>query len=134
MEYRIMRIDPRSVTPEAVTFADDTLTINLPQRSYNSGCPYFLRLIENIPAETTIGALVVITIGTGAVEYPLLDCQGVQVTAERLRSGYSYPVAVVGTNANGAFKVIAPLVFRKYNAAVSLDGTDTAAAEGGAAG
>lgn len=134
MDYRIMRIDPRSVTPEAVTFADDTLTINLPQRSYNSGCPYFLRLVENIPAETTIGALAVITIGTGAVEYPLLDCQGVQVTAERLRSGYSYPVAVVGTNANGEFKVIAPLVFRKYNAAVSLDGTDPAAAEGGAAG
>jgi hypothetical protein len=134
MDYRIMRIDPRSVTPEAVTFADDTLTINLPQHSYNSGCPYFLRLIEDIPAETTIGALVVITIGTGAVEYPLLDCQGVQVTAERLRSGYSYPVTVVGTNANGAFKVIAPMVFRKYNAAVSLDGTDPAAAEGGAAG
>lgn len=134
MDYRIMRIDPRSVTPEAVTFADDTLTINLPQRSYNSGCPYFLRLIENIPAETTIGALVVITIGTGTVEYPLLDCQGVQVTAERLRSGYSYPVVVVGTNANGAFKVTAPLVFRKYNAAVSLDGTDPVAAEGGAAG
>ena len=134
MDYRIMRIDPRSVTPEAVTFADDTLTINLPQRSYNSGCPCFLRLIEDIPAETTIGALVVITIGTGTVEYPLLDCQGVQVTAERLRSGYSYPVAVVGTNANGAFKVIAPLVFRKYNAAISLDGTDPAVTEGGAAG
>ena len=134
MDYRIMRIDPRSVTPEAVTFADDTLTINLPQRSYNSGCPYFLRLIEDIPAETTIGALVVITIGTGTVAYPLLDCQGVQVTAERLRSGYSYPVVVVGTNANGAFKVIAPLTFRKFNAAVSLDGTDPAATEGGAAG
>lgn len=134
MDYRIMRIDPRSVTPEAITFADDTLTINLPQRSYNSGCPYFLRLIEDIPAETTIGALVVITIGMGTVEYPLLDCQGVQVTAERLRSGYSYPVTVVGTNANGAFKVIAPLVFRKFNAAVSLDGTAPAADEGGAAG
>lgn len=132
MEYRIMRINPRSVTPVAVTFATDTLTINLPQMSYNSGCPYFLRIDDVIPAATTIGALVVITIGDGTVEYPLLDCRGVQVTAERLRSGYSYPVVVVGTNTNGAFKVIAPMVYPRYNSAVSLDGTEPAA-EGGAA-
>lgn len=123
MEYRIMRIDPRSVTPLGVTFAAGTLTINLPQRSYNSGCPYFIRLVEALPADATIGAPVVVTIGTGAVEYPLLDCQGVQVTAERLRTGYSYPVAVVGNNAAGAFRVIAPLVYRRYNTALSLDGT-----------
>ena len=83
-------------------------------------------------AATTIGSLVVITIGDGTVEYPLLDCRGVQVTAERLRSGYSYPVVVVGTNTNGAFKVIAPMVYPRYNSAVSLDGTEPAA-EGGAA-
>ena len=129
MEYKIVRIDPRSITPDAITFADGTLTINIPQWSYKSGCPYFLRLIDEIPAETTIGADVVITIGTGTVEYPLLDCQGVQATAERLRTGYSYPVAVVGSGANGAFKILAPLVFRKFNAAVTLDGT---APEGGA--
>lgn len=132
MIYKILRIDPRSITPEAVTFADGTLTINLPQWTYTSGCPYFLRLIDDIPEETTIGAEVVITIGAGTVEYPLLDCNGVQVTAERLRTGYSYPVAVVGSGANGAFKILAPLVFRKFNAAVSLDGTESTT-EGGAA-
>lgn len=134
MDYRIMRIDPRSVTPDAITFAAGVLTINLPQRSYNSGCPYFLRLIGEIPAEATIGALVVVTIGDGTVEYPLLDCNGVQITAERLRTGYSYPIAVVGTNTNGAFKVISPLIYRKYNAAISLDGTDPADEGGGAGG
>ena len=131
MDYRVMRIDPRSVTPEEITFADDTLTINLPQRSYNSGCPYFLRLVDAIPAETTIGSEVIITIGTGTVEYPLLDCNGVQVTAEQLRSGYSDPVAVVSSGATGAFKLLAPLAYSKYNAAFSVDGTDPAA-EGGA--
>lgn len=134
MDYRVMRLDPRSVTPVDITFAADTLTINLPQRSYNSGCPYFLRLDVPIPTDATIGALVVVTIGEGTVEYPLLDCMGVQITAERLRTGYSYPVAVVGTNANGAFKVISPLIYRKYNAAVSLDGTAPAAEGGGAGG
>lgn len=128
MTYRVLRIDPRSVPVEAVTFAAGTLTINIPQRTYNSGCPYFLRLNEPIPDTATVGADVVITIGDGTVEYPLLDLTGVQVTAERLRSGYSYPVAVVGTGANGAFKVLAPLVYSKCTGVFSVDGT---APEGG---
>lgn len=132
MEYRVMRIDPRSVTPAAVTFATDTLTINMPQRTYNSGCPYFLRLTEELPDATTIGALVVITIGAGTVEYPLLDCAGAQVTAERLRSGYSYPVELIESAPNGAFKLKAPLRYSCYKASFSVDGTIPA--EGGAAG
>ena len=132
MEYRVMRIDPRSVTPVAVTFATDTLTINLPQRTYNSGCPYFLRLTEEIPAETTIGAAVVITIGTGTATYPLLDCAGAQITAERLRSGYSYPIELIESAPNGAFKLKAPLRYSCYKAAFSVDGTIPV--EGGAAG
>lgn len=124
MNYRVLRIDPRSVTPTTVTFATDTLTINLPQRTYNSGCPYFLRLVDKIPEATTIGAAVEITIGEGTVVYPLLDCAGVPVTAERLRSGYSYPVAVVSGGASGAFKLLAPLSYSPYKAAFSVDGTE----------
>ena len=127
MDYRVFRIDPRSVTAEALTFAAGTLTINIEQRSYNSGCPYFLRILEPIPATATVGAPVVVTIGTGTVEYPLLDCAGVQITAERLRSGYSYPVVVVDGGTSGAFKVIAPLIYSKYQAAFSIDGTEPAA-------
>ncbi len=135
MNYRVMRIDPRNITPIEVAFADGTLTINLPQRAYNAGCPYFLRLEDPLPAETTIGAEVVITIGTGTVEYPLLDMNGIPVTAERLRSGYSYPIAVVNSGTSGAFKVLAPLVYSRLSGAFSVDGTDPAAApaEGGAA-
>lgn len=132
MNYCVRRIDPRNVDAAAVTFADGTLTINLPQRSYNSGCPYFLRLNDPIPDTATIGAEVVITIGTGTVEYPLVDMCGAPVTAERLRSGYSYPVAVVSGGTLGAFKVLAPLCYIRFNAAFSVDGTDPAA-EGGAA-
>ena len=124
MTYRVKRIDPRSVTAETVTFAADTLTINLPQRTYNAGCPYFLRLLEPIPDTTTIGAEVVITIGAGTVTYPLVDCMGSPVTAEHLRSGYSYPVAVVSSGTSGAFKVLAPLCYSNVNAAFSVDGTE----------
>lgn len=123
MTYRVMRIDPRSVTAETITFATDTLTINLPQRSYNSGCPYFLRILEPIPDTATIGSEVVITIGAGTVEYPLVDCNGAPVTAENLRSGYSYPVAVVSSGTSGAFRILAPLCYSKLSSAFSVDGT-----------
>lgn len=132
VNYRVMRVDPRCVTAEALTFAADVLTINLPQRSYNSGCPYFLRIDDPIPAATTIGSEVVITIGTGTVEYPLVDCKGAPVTAENLRSGYSYPVAVINSGTAGAFKVLAPLKYCGCTAAFSVDGTEPV--EGGAAG
>lgn len=124
MEYKVKRIDPRSITAETVTFAGTTLTINIPQRTYTSGCPYFLRLLEPIPDTTTVGADIVITIGTGTVEYPLLDCNGVQVTAERLRTGYSYPLIVVSNGANAAFRLLASLTFSKCRPAISIDGTE----------
>ena len=129
MDYRVMRIDPRSVTAESVTFAGGVLTINIPQRTYNAGCPYFLRLVEDIPPETTIGAAVVVTIGDGTVEYPLVGFNGAQLTAEYLRSGYSYPVTVVNSGTSGAFRLLAPIRYCR-NAAFSIDGTAPASAGG----
>ena len=131
MNYRVNRINPREIPVEEVTFAGGVLTINIPQRVYSSGCPYFLRLDEVIPDTATVGADVVITVGEGTVEYPLLDMTGVQVTAERLRSGYSYPVAVVGSGTNGAFRLLAPLVYSKCTGVFTIDGT--VPAEGGGA-
>lgn len=132
MDYRVMRIDPRSVTPESVTFAADVLTINLPKRTYVQGCPYFIRLVDALPDDTTIGAQVVLTVGAGTVTYPLVDRCGVQVTAERLRSGYSYPVTVVSSGANGAFRLLGNLCYSKNGAAFTIDGTDAAGGGDGA--
>lgn len=131
MNYRVLRIDPRIIPVEEVTFADGTLTINIRQHVYSSGCPYFLRLDEIIPDTVTVGADVVITVGEGTAEYPLLDMTGVQVTAERIRSGYSYPLAVVGSGTNGAFRLLAPLVYSKCTGVFTIDGT--VPAEGGGA-
>lgn len=122
--HKILRIDPRSITPVAVTFADDTLTINLPQNTYNRCGVYYLRLTEPIPATTTITAPVVITIGTGTVEYPLLSACGGQVVAASLRSGYSYPITLVPGGTDGAFKVLDKLwCAPPVNAVTSVDGT-----------
>ena len=132
--YKIMRIDPRSVTAETITFADGTLTINVPQRTFYAGCVYFLRLVDPIPAATTVNAPIVITIGDGTVEYPLVGFRGAQLTAEYLRSGYSYPITLINSGANGAFKLLAPVCYNRLAGAFSVDGTAPAAAGGGAAG
>lgn len=121
--YKILRIDPRSVTPTAVTFAADTLTINVPQRTFNACGVYFLRLTEPIPDTATITAPVVITIGDGTVTYPLLSRCGGQVTAASLRSGYSYPITLVNGGTDGAFKVLDKLWCAPVNAVTTADGT-----------
>ena len=123
--FKILRIDPRSVQATAITFAADTLTINIPQKTYNAGGVYFLRLTDPIPEETTINAPVVVTIGAGTAEYPLLSKSGGQVTAASLRSGYSYPVTVVSEN-GGAFKVLDKLWSAPVNALTGIDGTEEA--------
>lgn len=122
--YKVMRIDPRSVTPVAVTFAAGVLTINLPQSVYRGGVAYFVRLVDEIPEETTVGAAVEITIGTGTVTYPLVDCRGAPVTAEQLRTGYSYPVELVGGGTAGAFALLAPLKYCSCVSGLTADGTE----------
>ena len=121
--YKILRIDPRSITAVAITFAADTLTINVPQYTFNAGGVYFLRLTEDIPVAATITSPVVITIGDGTIEYPLLSRCGGQVTAASLRSGYSYPIMLVNGGANGAFRVLDKLWAAPVNAVTSADGT-----------
>lgn len=129
--YRIMRIDPRSVTAESITFAAGTLTINVPQRTFYAGGVYFLRLVDPIPAATTVNAPVVITIGDGTVEYPLVACNGAQVTVGNIRTGYSYPIRLATTATGGSFRVQDRLWCCPGNALDSVDGT--APVEGGGA-
>lgn len=89
-----------------------------------------------IPAETTIVAPVVVTIGDGAAEYPLTNRCCAQLTACALRTRRVYPVTVVTTPTGGSFRMdgnasCAPV----YNLR-TLDGTvpDAGGGAGGAVG
>lgn len=120
----------RLIISQAVTFAADTLTINLPAGSYNDGQKYCLVVAQAIPAETTIGAAVVVTIGDGTVEYPLLSRCGAQLTAAALRTRTRY-ATVVSTNATGgAFKLLGNAACAPANNLPAIDGTDATAAGG----
>ena len=120
------------VISEAVTFADGTLTINIPAGSYGNGCKYCIVVAQTIPAATTITAPVVITIGDGTEEYPLTDRCCAQVTACAIRTRTKYSTVVATDATGGTFKLLGKASCApNYNLA-AIDGTAPTA--GGGAG
>lgn len=118
----------RLVISQAVTFAGGTLTVNIPAGSYADGCKYCIVVAQAIPAETTITAPVVITIGDGTAEYPLTTCGCAQLTAASLRTRTRYAVRVATTATGGAFRLMGRAACAPSNALAAIDGTDPAAA------
>jgi len=119
---------------EEVAFdaATNVLTITLPEGSYNRGRCFQLGLAQNLPAETTIGALVEIAIGDGTETYPLQRCDGVQVTAAALRYRNLYPVKVATNATTGAFVVQGGLCCAPVTMLDALTGDAPAETGGGA--
>lgn len=126
----ICRLCDRLIISQAVTFADGTLTINLPEGSYGNGCKYCIVVAQTIPDETTITAPVVITIGAGTQTYPLTGCNCAQVLAASLRTRTRYAVRVATTAIGGTFKLLGKPCCAPNNALAAIDGTAPAAAPG----
>ena len=127
------RLCPRFIISQAVTFADGTLTVNLPAGSYANGERYCIVVAQTIPAETTITAPVVITIGDGTVEYPLTNRCCSPILASGLRTRTRYPVVVATDAAGGVFRMLGNPCCTPDNRLAAIDGTAPAAApaEGG---
>lgn len=130
---KICRLCDRLILSQAVTFANGTLTVNLPAGSYLRGCQYCLVIAQSIPAETTITAPVVVTIGDGTETYPLTACNCAQLTACSIRTRTRYPVRVVTDAAGGSFRLLARAACAPNYALAAIDGTAPAEApaEGG---
>lgn len=88
------KLCPHLVISQAVTFANDTLTINIPAGAYQNGEKYCIVVAQSIPDTTTINAPVVITIGAGTTAYPLTDCNCAQATAESIHTRTRYATRV----------------------------------------
>ena len=128
----VCRLCDNLIISAGVTFAADTLTINLPAGSYANRETYCIVVAQAIPAATTINAPVVITIGDGTEEYPLVDRCCAQLVAASLRTRTKYKT-VVSTNATGAsFKLVGRAACAPTNNLAAIDGTAPTAAEGGA--
>lgn len=122
----------RLILSEAVTFADGTLTVNLPAGSYGNGEHYCVVIAQTIPAETTITAPVVFTIGAGTEEYALVNRCCAPVLAASLRTRTRYPVRVATTATGGTFKMLGRVCCAPNNVLAAIDGTAPAAEGGGA--
>lgn len=118
------------ILSQAVTFAAGTLTVNLPAGSYADGCKYCIVIAQAIPATTTITAPVVITIGDGTEEYPLVNRCCAPVTACGIRTRTKYATVVSTTATGGTFKMLGKPCCAPNNNLAAIDGT--APVEGGA--
>ena len=114
------------IISQAVTFADGTLTINLPAGSYNRGQLYCLVIAQAIPTTTTITAPVVITIGDGTEEYPLTNACCAQLTACALRTRTLYKTRVATSATGGSFRLIGRAACAPDYALAAIDGTTPA--------
>lgn len=123
----VCRLCDRLVLSQAVTFADGTLTINLPAGSYANGEKYCIVIAQAIPEATTITAPVVITIGTGTEEYPLTNRCCAQVTAASLRTRTRYSTVVSTSATGGTFKMLGKGACAPVNNLTAIDGTAPAA-------
>lgn len=120
----VCKLCDRLVISQAVTFADGTLTVNIPAGSYANGCKYCLVIAQTIPEATTITAPVVVTIGDGTVEYPLVNQCCAQVTACALRTRTRYATVVSTSATGGSFKMLGRGCCAPNNALAAIDGTD----------
>lgn len=126
----VCKLCRRLVLSLAVTFANNTLTINIPEGAYNDGEKYCIVLAQAIPAATTINAPVVVTIGTGTTQYPLVNRCCAQVTACAVRTRTKYATVVSTTPTGGSFRLLGRPACAPNNNLQSIDG-GAAAASGG---
>lgn len=129
----VCRLCDRLILSQAVTFADGTLTINLPAGSYNDGQKYCIVVAQAIPEATTITAPVVITIGAGTEEYPLTNRCCAQLTAASLRTRTRYATVVSTSATGGTFKLLGKASCAPANNLTAIDGTAPVAEGGGGA-
>lgn len=133
MAYNCKLCD-RLIISQAVTFTAPNLIINLPAGAYQNCERYCIVVAQAIPEATTINAPVFITIGDGAVLYPLNRCNGVQATASGIRTRTRYATKVTTTSTGGAFRLLGKICCYPTDNLTSIDGTAPAAAPGGGGG
>ena len=113
----------RLVISNSVSFASGVLTINIPAGDYRDGCKYCLVIAQAIPPTATIGSSVVITIGSGTVDYSvtLRDCS--QATVCNLRTRTKYPMRVATNATGGTFRILSKVSCAPDNSLPSINGT-----------
>lgn len=121
----VCKLCNKFVISSAVNFdaATNALIIDLPAGAYNDGCKYCIVVAQTIPTTTTISALVYITIGGGAVRYPLVKRNCAQLTAAGLRTRTKYSTCVDTNTTGGVFRLLGNAACEPDNTLSGLTGT-----------
>lgn len=119
----VCKLCDRLIISQAVTFTAGTLIVNIPAGNYRNGCKYCIVIAQTIPSTTTINAPVVITIGTGTVQYPLTNSCCSQVTACGIRTRTKYSTTVSTSATGGTFRLIGKPSCSPDNRLASINGT-----------
>lgn len=102
----VRRLCDNLIISQSVTFEGNTLIINIPAGNYGDKCKYCIVVAQNIPAEATITAPVVITIGDDTTTtYPVVNCDCTPVYACSINRRTRYSVRVHTDIASGVFKL-----------------------------
>lgn len=90
----------------SVAITGTNLVINIPAANYDNCERLCLAVLQEVPAAATRGMPVVITIGDGTTEYPIVKCNGTPVTQEYIGYGNIYQLRVQTTATSAIFKVL----------------------------
>lgn len=123
----VCKLCDKLILSQEITFTDGNLVINLPAGNYNNNCKYCIVLVQSIPTDTTIGANVVFTIGTGTVQYPLVSKTCRQITACGVRTRTKYSTCVETTPTGGTFRLLGNPACAPNNNLTAINGDAPAA-------
>ena len=80
-------------------------------------------IAQSIPSTATINSPVVVTIGTGTVQYPLTKCNCAQATVCNIRTRTKYSTRLVTTATGGSFRMLGSSCCAPNNTLASVNGT-----------
>lgn len=119
----VCRLCDRIRISTAVNVVGGNVVINLPAGGYNNCEKYCVIVAQNIPETAPIGANVLISIGIGTVQYPLLDCNCRPVNVCAIRTRTRYAVRVETTATGGMFRMLGHGCCAPNNNLASINGT-----------
>ena len=119
----VCQVCKKLIISQAINFTDNTLIVDLPAGSYQDGCKYCIIFAQTIPQTATIGSNVVFTIGSGTVQYPLVNRCCRPVTACGIRTRTKYSVVVETTSSGATFKMLGNPSCSPSNNLTAINGT-----------
>ena len=127
---------PRKVFSDSVTIVTvdgvATLVVDVPTQSFSNCQKGCLVIVQNIPAAATINMPVAISIGgVTTTVYPVVNCNGVQVTVPMLRTRTRYPFKVALNATSGVFRIQKNLSCAPTNVLAAIPAPTTDAPAGG---